>query len=138
MKWHKVAPFNFFYTLATLEELKEWCKKKKVPIPPIPEDYSGFACTSGAFSFVVLDPKYTKNHWETVGTIIHESVHVFQDCMKYIQETEIGIELEAYIIEAIATTLLKDYDAIHARWKKGLQTGVQGVPCPPGPNQESL
>ena len=117
MKWHKVAPFNFFYTLATVEELKEWCKKKKVPVPEIPENYFGFACNCGSYSFVILDLKRNKKQWDTVGTIIHESVHIYQACMKYVQESATGIEMEAYTIEDIAVNLLKDRNALYEKWE---------------------
>ncbi len=122
IKWHKVEPFNFFYTLCTEEELKLWCKKKKVPPPEIPDIYFGFAANYGAYSFVVLDQKRNKKQWDTVGTIIHESVHIYQACMKYIGESDTGIEMEAYTIEAIAINLLKDQDALHEKRKEGLQT----------------
>ncbi len=82
MKWHKVEPFNFFYCLSTEEELKLWCKKKKVDFPEIPDNSCGYACVSGSYAFVILDDKRNKTQWDSIGTIIHESVHIYQACMK--------------------------------------------------------
>jgi hypothetical protein len=109
MKWHKLEPFNYFYCLATEAEMKEWFKKKKATLPEIPENAYGYAVHINSRTFIVLVPQKKQNTWEDIGTIIHESVHIFQNCMKWIGEGDIGHEMEAYTIEAISVNLLKDY-----------------------------
>jgi hypothetical protein len=58
---------------------------------------------------VVLPDKRVKDPWTAIDTIIHESVHVYQKAMKYIEEQETSEEFEAYFMASIATNLLKDY-----------------------------
>jgi hypothetical protein len=53
-----------------------------------------------------------QDYWETMGTIIHESVHVFQETMKYVCEETSGDEAEAYNIEQISMNLIKDFHAL--------------------------
>jgi len=61
-------------------------------------------------------------------TIIHESVHVWQFMMEYVQEETPGIEQEAYTIEYISRELMLQYQkltgeqcALHDPRKKRLQ-----------------
>lgn len=116
MKWHKLEPFNYFYCLATEAELKAWAKKKKVVLE-IPENSFGYAVGTGSYALIVINPDKNKNSWDAIGTIIHESVHIFQGCMKWIGEGDIGHEMEAYSIETISTNLLKDYhNALSKEW----------------------
>lgn len=122
MKWHKLEPFNYFYCLATEEEMLDWHKKKKKPKPELPENSFGYAVGVGSYAFVCLVPQKKSNVWEDIDTIIHESVHIFQACMKHVQEGDIGHEMEAYSIATISTNLLKDYHALHEGRKAGLQT----------------
>lgn len=120
MKFHKLAPFNYFYTLTNEEELKAWAKKKKISFE-VPDNAFGYAVGSGSYSFIVVNPTKNKTEWDAIGTIIHESVHIFQACMKWVGESDIGHEMEAYSIEKISTDLLKDYHAL-LRNKEPLQT----------------
>jgi len=92
--------------------MKLWYKKKKIPIPVLPENTFGYTVWTGSYGFIILNPDRSKKYWDAVGTIIHESVHIYQACMKYIGESATGIEMEAYTIETIATNLLKDYDCL--------------------------
>lgn len=72
------------------------------------------------------------------GTIIHEAVHVFQALTKYIGEDNPGDEWEAYTIEYIATSLIKEYeDALSKERQEKLQDGVREVPLVPGTEEES-
>lgn len=122
MKWHKLEPFNYFYCLATEAELIAWFKKKKAPPPELPEHAYGCAVHINSRTFLVVFPQKKPDVWEDIGTIIHESVHIFQNCMKWIDEGDIGHEMEAYSIETISTNLLKDYHALHEKREAGLQT----------------
>lgn len=89
----------------------KWAKRKRVVLEtPAPEDV-GNVIPSGSHFFVHI--KEGESYWDTVDTIIHESVHVYQMAMEYIGE-ETGNEAQAYHIAAIATHLLKDLHAIHA------------------------
>lgn len=61
-------------------------------------------------------------------TIIHESVHIWQMMMDYMQEDNPGKEMEAYTIEHIVKTLMLHYQkvtgeslAIHEERKTRLQ-----------------
>lgn len=115
MKWHKVAPFNFDYCLATEQEMKDWFKKKKLPCPDIPDNSYGYTVKAGSFCFIVIDPAKNKQSWDAIGTIIHECVHIYQACMRWVGESATGIEMEAYTIETICVNLLKDYHALHSK-----------------------
>jgi len=46
---------------------------------------------------------------DTIGLIVHESVHVFQDIMGAMRECSPGGEIEAYTIQAIARNLIGDW-----------------------------
>lgn len=72
------------------------------------------------------------------GTCIHEAVHVFQKLRKYIGEDSPGDEWEAYTIEYIATSLIKEYEAhaLHDQRKARLQEGSGEVHVKAGSNQE--
>jgi hypothetical protein len=50
------------------------------------------------------------NRKNAFTTILHESVHVWQGIMEYIAESNPGIETEAYTIEYITTTLMREYE----------------------------
>lgn len=71
--------------------------------------------------FVVV--KDEQEHWQTVDTLIHESVHVMEKAMAYIQESNVGEEVRAYTTASIAVNLMKDFHerrensyAIHEKW----------------------
>jgi len=83
-----------------------------------------------------------------LDTIIHESVHIWQNIVAYIGEPKAGIEIEAYSIAYISSTLIKEYkrlvalkeedNAIHDQRETGLQEGEPAVQLEAGANQESL
>lgn len=58
-----------------------------------------------------------QKRWEFIGTIIHESVHVFAGAMQYVCEEDIGEEAQAYNTEQIAVNLLKDFYAVDDKWQ---------------------
>jgi hypothetical protein len=66
----------------------------------------GLTTNKGSKSLVWINPaeRYKKG---SLGTIIHEAVHVFQNICSYIQEDDPSAEWEAYTIEYIATSLIK-------------------------------
>jgi hypothetical protein len=79
-----------------------------------------------------------------LSTIIHESVHVWQLMCSYMQETDPGIEAEAYTIENVSMLLLRHYQrltgekiAIHEERKARLQKGSRQVHIEAGSNQEA-
>jgi hypothetical protein len=121
MKWHKMSPFPTRYCLTTFEDLKEWGRKNKIPIPELPEENIGSTIRFGGCIAIVIRPEKHKNRWKIVDTCIHESVHIFQQSMSYIGETVTGDEAEAYHIAAIATNILKDYYALYEKREEGLQ-----------------
>ncbi len=70
-------------------------------------------------------------------TILHESVHVWQFIMDYMEEESPGAEVEAYTIEHIARELMLQYQhltgeplAVYDRRKAGLQKGEPAVQQP--------
>ena len=69
------------------------------------------------------------NRKNAFATILHESVHVWQGIMEYIQEEKPGIETEAYTIEHIVIALMRMYEdltgetlAVPKKRKARLQT----------------
>jgi hypothetical protein len=104
-----MTPFPTRYCLATQKEIQDWGKRNKIEIPPLPKEFAGGTYGSGAYIFVVLPDKKIKDSWAAIDTIIHESVHVYQKSMNYIEEQSTGDEADAYHIALISTNLLKDY-----------------------------
>ena len=49
---------------------------------------------------------------DAILTIIHESVHVWQKMMEYMQEEHPGIETEAYTIERICKDFILQYQKL--------------------------
>lgn len=90
--------------------MEAWCKKHKVPCPKIDDTNRGCVYPFGSYTFVHVDA--TGKHWDIVDTIIHESVHVFQRCMQFVEEGRCGDEVEAYHIAEITVNLLKDFHAL--------------------------
>lgn len=48
----------------------------------------------------------------TLNTIVHESVHIFQHAVKYANEDEIGKEFEAYSIAQIVMNLIVEHNRL--------------------------
>lgn len=110
--------------------------KKKLEL----DEYRGLTMISGGAILVYIaegmDP------WEVTDTIIHESVHVFAAVAKHMGEEIIGEEFQAYTTAHIATTLLKEYDAVYAQSERKvcsqLQNGKREVQLETGTNQSPL
>lgn len=120
MKWFKTTPFPTTYCLiTTLDPYKKWCKRNKIVPDTISDEDVGAVLTHGSYCFVYITPG-VKNKWELFDTIVHESVHVFQESVAYVVEEKPGIEAEAYQIAAIATNLLKEYYALDEKREEGL------------------
>jgi hypothetical protein len=88
---------------------------------------------------LVIAVQLVANAPDPLATIIHESVHVWQDMMEYMVEESPGNEVEAYTIEYIATTLMGEYQrltgvslAVHDKRKTRLQKGKREVQLSPG------
>lgn len=103
-------------------------KKKKLEIPVFKEAL-GWTCDSQGIVLVWVDPKQKPD--QLLATVIHESVHIYQALVTYIQENVVGNEFQAYTIEYIATTLLSELkkqqesaNALHAQRETGLQKGT--------------
>ena len=128
MKWFKALPYRVSYACCSFEEMKTWCKKQKKALPEIDESYLGGTVPFGGQVLVVLFPEKHKTQMEYIDTIIHESVHVFQSIVSYVEETQYGVELPAYFVAAISTNLLKESNALHEGWKTGLQKGIPKIP----------
>jgi hypothetical protein len=84
---------------------------------------------------------------DALFTILHESVHVWQMMMAYMQEDNPGNETEAYTVEHIAKELMLQYQkatgeqlAVHEarqrKVRKGLSTGKRKVQLPSGCGEE--
>lgn len=111
MKVHHLQPFpTKFGLLLGKEQLLSFYKKKKIkePVPAIEGVYGLTIPFENGYSLVYLadDSLALK---ESLGTIIHESVHVFQGAMQFCAEEAPGAETEAYYIEYIATCLIEDF-----------------------------
>jgi hypothetical protein len=99
--------------------MMKWCKKKGVNPPKLDTSDRGFTANYGSFVIVYMDPG--QKHWDLVDTIIHESVHIYQAAMAYVNEATSGIEAQAYNIAQISTNLLKDFHAMDEERKARLQ-----------------
>ena len=97
--------------------MEAWAKKNKVFIPKPESGNLGGVFKACSYIFVVVKPE--QDHWALVDTLIHESVHVFQQAMEYVGD-EPGSESEAYHIGHIATNMLKDFHALHEERKTRL------------------
>lgn len=107
-----------YIALATSEKaFKRELKKLRVPVgdAKFPSGTS-LACVieleragGGRVALVCVTPRGKRSKAEMLGTIVHESVHVFQSICSYIGERNPSIEFEAYSIEGIVKTLLESY-----------------------------
>ncbi len=68
-----------------------------------------FRSPQGRTAVVCLNPASFESPIEIASVITHESVHVWQRYCEYIDEDKPGIEIEAYVIENIAKTLMEAY-----------------------------
>lgn len=68
----------------------------------------GFAC-------IVVFIRPDRPEADTVGTIVHEAVHVLQYIKEVIGEDEPGMEFEAYTTEAIVSGLITAYEDYHKK-----------------------
>ena len=76
-------------------------------------------------------------HPDAHSTLIHEAVHVFQALKKYIGEDNPGDEFEAYSIEYIAMSLIKEYErALHDQRQEKLQKREPAVQLEAGTEEE--
>lgn len=80
--------------------------KKAKTTPPDVDNNSGVTLQHENGHIVVY---VEQDHEDIVNTIIHESVHVFQNCMSFIGEEAPGKETQAYLIAEIAVNLLAEY-----------------------------
>jgi 3-hydroxyisobutyrate dehydrogenase-like beta-hydroxyacid dehydrogenase len=81
---------------------------------------------------------------DALFTILHESVHVWQMMMAYMQEDNPGNETEAYTVEHIAKELMLQYQkatgeqlAVSTQRKTRLQAGKRKVQLPSGRSEEA-
>ena len=125
-----------------------FCKKVSHPYPDI-DNWCGGTLRSGGWALVFINEKHAKTT-DVTDTIIHESVHVWQQMVENIGEERPGIEMEAYSIAFIASTLLKEYsrlgkqDAVYAQRPQdgevspGHETGEPPVQLSTGTDQGPL
>ena len=104
------------------------------------DEYRGLTMASGGSILVYIAEGMEQ--WEATDTIIHESVHVFAAIAKHMGEETIGEEFQAYTTAHIATTLLKEYNALYAQGEREvcskLQNGKREVQLEAGTNQSTL
>jgi len=91
----------------------------------------------GSDVLVFISEDQLDDLFEAIGTIIHESVHVFYAFQKFIGEEHPGEETIAYTTEHIALTLIKELYAIHEKREAGLQAGKCVVQLEAGTAEES-
>lgn len=97
---------------------------KKITMPDI-STWMGGAWKIGKEAVIFIDDSVTDPN-EIVSTIIHESVHVWQGMCEYIVEEEPSREMEAYCIEYIAITLIKEYSRLAAKRELDAYQGTLG------------
>ena len=107
--------------------LETFYKKKKAICPPT-EGNSGLTISHENGHILVYVDDAEELAPTMANTLIHESVHVFQEGMNFIGERQVGNECAAYSIAEIAENLMADYlklkehNALHERRQEGLQT----------------
>nr|WKF58821.1 hypothetical protein HUO10_003322 [Paraburkholderia busanensis] len=69
-------------------------------------DVSGFETVAVCIDREKMNGKHPI---EVACQIVHEAVHVFQECVEYIGEKNVGREFEAYSIQHISEQLMKSY-----------------------------
>lgn len=111
-------------------------KLAKKALAPEVDDYRGLTMPSGGAILVYIADG--QEVYDVIDTIIHESVHVFEAVAKHMNEEHIGEEFRAYTTAHIATTLIKEYHALHEKWQAGLQAGECPVQQPTGAAESSL
>ena len=77
---------------------------------------------------LVVSVRPSDDYPDILGTLVHESVHIWQQYKKYIGETKPGKEQEAYAIEAIWRTLVDDYARQCPPMEKPAETVVPAIP----------
>lgn len=117
--------------LTKLSKLKQTAKQAEEF-----EDYRGLTILNGSQFLVYIADGMTP--WDITDTIIHESVHVFHAVAKYIGEHTPGEEFQAYTTAHIASTLLKEYHALHEGREARLQAREQAVQLEAGTNQSTV
>ena len=70
--------------------------------------HTSASSTDGLCAIVCLVPR--TDNVETIGLLIHESVHIWQEWCDYYGEKNPGSEQEAYGIQAISQTLIAEYE----------------------------
>jgi len=78
---------------------------------------------SGEQCFIVCLDAKGHNRNEVIGLLVHEAVHVWQEIIDSIGETNPSDEFEAYAIQRISLTLIGAYDM--AKKSKGKKKGCK-------------
>lgn len=72
-----------------------------------------FVNDRNGFTYVMVcaDPEKMegKDGAEIASVLVHEAVHVYQECLEYLGEKKPGREFEAYSIQTISEQLLRAY-----------------------------
>jgi len=123
--------------------LVKTCKKYKTEPPRDLDQIWGAVWDGGKHQIVWINPTGDVN--TTVNTIIHESVHVLQHAVKYVEEDSIGKEFEAYATADICMNIFAEYkkqqglpDALHDERKTRLQKRESVIQLEARANQEPL
>jgi len=119
-KWHNQSLLrnSVKYALATnqaeFDELLKYLKQQPEACLPNKEQalthsFERPGKHKTPFVVVCLDITRKQPDEKYIATLIHESVHVWQEFCEYIGEEKPSAEFEAYSIEQIAYNLLMDY-----------------------------
>jgi hypothetical protein len=110
------SPIHYGLCLSEKDLLRE-AKRLKAELDPSdfpgPEDHAMtvfFEDGKGARrALVCIDWAKHKDPDTILASLIHESVHVWQEIARYIGEAKPGSEQQAYSIERIAMSLIREY-----------------------------
>lgn len=128
-KWHTVRPFRLKYALFTERPtLKKFLEGIGTVEPQhTPECFSAicrvYSNGMQRFCCVEMGNLDGMNELQIMMSIVHESVHVFQEACVDVHEEKPSDELEAYSIEKISLNLLQDYADYTASQKKRKKKG---------------
>lgn len=89
--------------------------KLKEPYPSNDGSITRFEKDGVVHCIMTINASQERTGVEIVGLIVHESMHIWQEVLSYMQEREPSSEFEAYSVQAIVQGLLEAYTQVHGK-----------------------